>query len=65
MKKNVTICDSCGGQVEDSGGAGTMRFNPVDARRTSVTADLCENCATKLPGRPVARRGRRPKALSE
>jgi hypothetical protein len=38
-----------------------MRVNWGDARRASKQADLCDQCAEKMPGVAVARRGRRPK----
>jgi hypothetical protein len=41
-----------------------MRINFSDARRGSKQADLCDDCAGKLPGAAVARRGRRPKATA-
>jgi hypothetical protein len=41
-----------------------MRINYMDARRGSKQADLCDNCATEMPGRAAARRGRRPKAAA-
>lgn len=59
MKKQVTLCDSCGGEVGADGGA--MRFNYSDARKGTKAADLCGDCAGKLAGQQVARRGRKPK----
>ena len=41
-----------------------MRLNFTDARRGSKQADLCDNCASGMPGKAVARRGRRPKAAA-
>jgi hypothetical protein len=38
-----------------------MRINFTDARRGSKQADLCDECAGKMPGQAAARRGRRPK----
>ena len=38
-----------------------MRLTWSDARRGSKQADLCDDCGAKLPGIPVARRGRKPK----
>jgi len=53
----------CGAEVEEQKGA-TMRITYTDARRGSKAADLCDSCAGKQPGRNVARRGRRPKAVA-
>jgi hypothetical protein len=38
-----------------------MRLSWSDARRGAKEADLCGDCASNMPGRQVARRGRRPK----
>jgi hypothetical protein len=55
----VLVCDNCGKEVGDAKGA-TLRLTYSDARRGAKQADLCDDCAGKLPGRPAARRGRRP-----
>lgn len=62
-RKTVLVCDNCGQEVEEAKGA-TMRITYADARRGSKQADLCDTCAGKLPGRAVARRGRRPKSAA-
>ena len=62
-RKTILVCDKCGAEVDESRGA-VMRINYTDARRGSKQADLCDNCATGMPGQPVARRGRRPKAAT-
>jgi hypothetical protein len=62
-RKTILVCDNCGAEVEEQKGA-TMRITYTDARRGSKQADLCDTCAGKSPGRPVARRGRRPKAVA-
>jgi len=62
-RKTVLVCDSCGAEVGDSKGA-AMRVTFTDARRGSKVADLCDDCAGKMPGRAAARRGRRPKAAA-
>ena len=59
-RKTILVCDNCGKEVDESVGA-TLRVTYSDARRGSKAADLCDDCATKMPGRAVARRGRRPK----
>jgi hypothetical protein len=57
------VCDNCGKEVDEAKGA-VMRINFTDARRGSKQADLCDDCAGKMPGLQVARRGRRPKAAT-
>jgi hypothetical protein len=59
-KKTILVCDNCGKEVDESKGA-TLRLNYADARRGAKEADLCDTCAGGMPGRGVARRGRRPK----
>lgn len=56
MRKTVVVCDSCGSEVDGSGAA--LRINYTDARRGAKGADLCGDCADKLPGKSVKRRGR-------
>jgi hypothetical protein len=62
-RKTVLVCDNCGKEVEEAKGA-VMRVTYTDARRGSKQADLCEDCAGSMPGRSVARRGRRPKSAT-
>jgi len=62
-RKTILVCDKCGAEVDESRGA-VMRINYTDARRGSKQADLCDNCAAGMPGKAVARRGRRPKAAA-
>lgn len=62
-RKTVLVCDNCGNEVDEGKGA-TMRMSFADARRGAKQADLCDDCAGKMPGHAVARRGRRPKALA-
>jgi ribosomal protein S26 len=62
-RKTILVCDNCGKEVPESRGA-VMRLNYTDARRGSKQADLCDDCATGMPGQAVARRGRRPKSVS-
>jgi hypothetical protein len=59
VKKTVLVCDKCGATVEDGRGSG-MRLTFTDARKGAKAADLCDPCSAEMPGRPVARRGRRP-----
>lgn len=62
-RKTVLVCDNCGKEVGDNKGA-TLRLTYSDARRGAKQADLCDDCAGKLPGHAVARRGRKPKAVA-
>ena len=62
-RKTVLVCDNCGKEVGEGKGA-TLRVTFTDARRGAKQADLCDDCAGKEPGRPTARRGRRPRAAS-
>jgi hypothetical protein len=62
-RKTILVCDSCGTEVEEARGA-VLRVTYSDARRGSKQADLCDTCAGKMPGRTVARRGRKPKAVA-
>jgi hypothetical protein len=61
-RKTILVCDNCGAEVAEGRGAG-MRITYTDARRGAKAADLCDNCAGSMPGRAVARRGRRPKSV--
>jgi hypothetical protein len=62
-RKTVLVCDNCGKEVEEAKGA-VLRVTYSDARRGAKQADLCDTCAGKMPGRAVARRGRKPKSAS-
>ena len=62
-RKTVLVCDSCGKEVDESRGT-TLRITYADARRGAKQADLCDDCAGKMPGQPAARRGRRPKSAA-
>jgi hypothetical protein len=62
-KKTILVCDRCGTEV-DAGKGATLRLSYSDARRGAREADLCDSCAGGMPGRAVARRGRRPKAAA-
>jgi hypothetical protein len=62
-RKTVLVCDNCSKEVDEGRGA-TMRVTYTDARRGAKQADLCDDCAGKMPGQPAARRGRRPKAAA-
>ena len=58
-RKTVLVCDSCGNEVDEGKGA-VMRVTYTDARRGAKQADLCDDCAGRMPGRAAARRGRKP-----
>ena len=62
-RKTVLVCDNCGKEVDEAKGA-VMRVTYTDARRGAKQADLCDECAAKMPGQPAARRGRRPKSTT-
>ena len=62
-RKTVLVCDNCGKEVDEAKGA-VMRVTYTDARRGAKQADLCGDCAGGMPGRPAARRGRRPKSAA-
>jgi hypothetical protein len=62
-RKTILVCDNCGTEVSEARGA-TMRLIFTDARRGAKQADLCDSCAGEMPGRAVARRGRRPKSAA-
>jgi hypothetical protein len=62
-RKTVLVCDNCSKEVDEGRGA-TMRVTYSDARRGAKQADLCVDCAGKMPGQPAARRGRRPKSAT-
>jgi len=62
-RKTVLVCDSCGNEVAEGKGA-VMRVTYTDARRGAKQAGLCDNCSGRVPGRAVARRGRKPKSAT-
>ena len=62
-RKTVLVCDSCGNEVDEGKGA-ALRVTYTDARRGAKQADLCDNCAGRMPGWAAARRGRKPKSAT-
>ena len=62
-RKTVLVCDNCGKEVDEGKGA-TLRLTYTDARRGAKQGDLCDDCASKMPGQAAARRGRRPKSVA-
>jgi hypothetical protein len=59
-RRTILVCDNCAKEVDEAQGA-TMRLSWSDARRGAKEADLCGECASNMPGRQFARRGRLPK----
>ena len=59
-RKTVLVSDKSGETILDGKGA-TVRITFVDARKGVRALDLTDAEAEELGGRPVARRGRRPK----
>ena len=62
-RRTILVCDMCNNEIEEAKGA-TMRLTYTDARRGAKQADICDSCSNKLPGRAVARRGRKPKSAA-
>lgn len=58
-RKLVLVCDGCGAEIGDNKG-GALRILFSDARKGSKVADVCDECAGKMPGKSAARRGRKP-----
>ena len=62
-RKTIRVSDMSGEEIQDGKGA-TVRITFSDARKGVRELDLTDGEAEKLGGRPVARRGRRPKSQS-
>ncbi len=62
-KKTVLISDMSGQEIAEGKGA-TIRITFRDARKGVRELDVTDAEAESLGGRPVARRGRRPKSSS-
>jgi hypothetical protein len=60
-RKTIRVSDMSGTEIPDGKGA-TVRVTFHDARKGVRELDLTDAEAENLGGRPVARRGRRPKA---
>jgi hypothetical protein len=60
-RKTVRVSDKSGAEIPDGKGA-TVRISFNDARRGVRELDLTDAEAEALGGRPVARRGRKPKS---
>ena len=61
-RKTVLLCDICEREVEGDTGAKT-RVIYNDPKRGARAADLCDPCASEMPGSPSPRRGR-PKKIA-
>jgi hypothetical protein len=61
-KKTVRVSDMSGDEIPDGKGA-ILRITFKDARKGVRELDLTDGEAEKLGGRPVGRRGRKPKSL--
>lgn len=59
-KRTIRVSDQSGSEIPEGKGA-VVRITFADARRGVRELDLTDDEAEKLGGRPVARRGRRPK----
>ena len=60
-KRTIRVSDQSGVEIPEGKGA-VVRITFADARRGSRELDLTDEEAEKLGGRPVARRGRRPRS---
>jgi hypothetical protein len=60
-RKTIRISDMSGSAIPDGKGA-TVRITFADARKGVRELDVTDAEAESLGGRPVARRGRRPKS---
>ena len=60
-RKTVRVSDMSGDEIPEGKGA-TVRITFRDARKGVRELDLTDPEAEKLGGRPVGRRGRKPKA---
>ena len=62
-RKTVRVSDMSGEEIPDGKGA-AVRITFNDARKGVRELDLTDSEAEKLGGRPVGRRGRKPKSLA-
>jgi hypothetical protein len=62
-RKIILICDNCHREIPEGKGA-VVRAIFNDARQGVRQADFCNDCTMAIPGRQVARRGRRPRAAA-
>jgi hypothetical protein len=62
-KKTIRVSDVSGAEIADGKGA-TVRITFADARKGVRELDVTDAEAEAMGGRPVGRRGRRPKNLA-
>jgi len=62
-RKTIRVSDRSGQEIPDGKGA-TVRITFTDARKGARELDLTDAEAESLGGRAVARRGRKPKAVT-
>jgi hypothetical protein len=63
-KKTIRVSDMSGAEIPDGKGA-TVRITFGDARKGVREMDVTDAEAEAMGGRPVARRGRRPKTQAK
>jgi hypothetical protein len=63
-RKTIRVSDKSGQEIPDGKGA-VVRITFADARKGVRELDLTDGEAEALGGRPVARRGRRPRAQAQ
>ncbi len=61
-RKTIRVSDMSGQEIPDGKGA-VVRITYSDARKGVRELDVTDAEAERLGGRPVARRGRRPKSV--
>jgi hypothetical protein len=61
-RKTIRVSDQSGQEIPDGKGA-VVRITFKDARKGIRELDLTDAEAERLGGRPVARRGRKPKSV--
>lgn len=62
-QKTIIVCDNCNAKVPEPQ-VRVMKITAVDYSFGSKTADLCVECAMKMPGERHPRRGRPPAHLA-
>jgi hypothetical protein len=62
-KKTIRVSDISGAEIPDGKGA-TVRVTFADARKGVRELDVTDAEAEQIGGRPVARRGRKPRAAA-
>jgi hypothetical protein len=62
-RKTIRVSDMSGAEIAEGKGA-TVRITYADTRKGVRELDVTDAEAAKLGGRPVARRGRKPRTAS-